>query len=113
MGFDAARALAETLLAHQRPELWMRAQRAAIRARELAEERGLDRDLLMTAAILHPVGHSPVVRRSGDPVRDAARFLGARGFDPRVVELVGGGTDGPHAEALRTCADGQADPSAR
>lgn len=92
VGFDAARALAETLLAHQLPELWERAQRAAIRARELGEHPDLDRDLLMTAAVLHPIGHSPVARRTGDPIADGARFLSVRGFDPRIVALVAGQT---------------------
>ncbi|GAA1829473.1 hypothetical protein GCM10009772_04070 [Pseudonocardia alni subsp. carboxydivorans] len=103
MGFDAARALAETLLAHQRPELWERAQRAAIAARAAAEDGGHDRDLLMTAAVLHPIGHSPVTRRTGDPQRDAARFLEVRGYDARVVELVAG--RGPLAGALLACTD--------
>lgn len=88
--FDAARALAENLLAAQRPDLWARAQRAAIRARELAGETGADLDLLMTAAVLHPIGCSPVVRRTGDQHVDAGRFLRVRGHDPRVVELVAG-----------------------
>ncbi|WP_224389720.1 HDOD domain-containing protein [Pseudonocardia sp. ICBG1293] len=108
MGFDAARALAETLLAHQRPELWERAQRAAIAARTVAGDGGHDRDLLMTAAVLHPIGHSPVVRRTGDPRRDAARFLEVRGYDPRVAELVAG--RGPLAAALDACTDLAARP---
>lgn len=103
MGFDAARALAETLLAHQRPELWERAQRAAIAAREVAERSGVDRDVLMAAAILHPIGHSPVARRSGDPAADAARFLDVRGVDPRVVALVAGRGPAADADALREC----------
>ncbi|MEJ8278700.1 HDOD domain-containing protein [Pseudonocardia spirodelae] len=111
MGFDAARALAETLLAHQRPQLWERAQRAAIAARPLAQERGLDRDLLMTAAVLHPVGHSPVARRTGDPHRDGARFLQVRGVDPRVVALVGGGGDPALAAALASCVAAARDAS--
>lgn len=104
--FDAARALAENLLAAQRPDLWARAQRAAIRARELAGETGADLDLLMTAAVLHPIGWSPVVRRTGDPHVDAVRFLRVRGQDPRVVELVSGRGAEPAATALRACLDG-------
>lgn len=103
--FDAARALAETLLAAQRPDLWARAQRAAIRARDLAGETGADVVALMTAAVLHPIGASPVVRRSGDARADAARFLRVRGLDPVVVALVGGGGTDPEATALRRCLD--------
>jgi hypothetical protein len=103
--FDAARALSETVLAAQRPDLWQRAQRAAIRARVLAEEPDVDRDLLMAAAVLHPIGGSPVVRRTGDPQVDAARYLEVRGRDPRVVALVGGTGTGATAAALRRCLD--------
>lgn len=103
--FDAARALAENLLAVQRPDLWARAQRAALRARELAEETGADLDVLMTAAVLHPIGASPVVGRTGDAAADAARFLRIRGEDARVVALVGGDGTGPAADALRRCLD--------
>ncbi len=108
--FDAARALAETLLASQRPDLWERAQRAAIRARELAEETGADREVLMVAAVLHPIGESPVARRTGEPQADAARYLDVRGHDPRVVALVGGRGADPAAAALRRCIDESAPP---
>lgn len=103
--FDAARALAENLLAAQRPDLWARAQRAAIRARELADETGARLDLLMTAAVLHPIGESPVVHRTGDARADAARFLRVRGQDPQVVALVAGTGAGREADALRRCLD--------
>ncbi|TCK26007.1 hypothetical protein [Pseudonocardia endophytica] len=104
-GFDAARALAENLLAAQSPARWARAQRAAIRVRELAEEAGADVVTLMTAAVLHPVGASPVVRRTGDERADAARFLAVRGLDPAVVALVGGAGTDPEAAVLRRCLD--------
>lgn len=103
--FDAARAVAENLLAAQRPDLWARAQWAAIRARDLAGETGADPDVLMTAAVLHPIGASPVAGRTGDARADAARFLEVRGEDPRVVALVGGTGTGPAADALRRCLD--------
>lgn len=103
--FDAARALAETVLAAQRPDLWQRAQRAAVRGRELAEAPGVDRDLLMAAAVLHPIGSSPVVRRTGDERADAARYLAVRGRHPDVVALVGGTATGATADALRRCLD--------
>jgi hypothetical protein len=104
-GFDAARTLAETVLASQRPDLWHRAQRAAIRARALAEEFGVDRDVLMAAAVLHPIGVSPVVRRTGDGRADAARYLRVRGEHPDVVALVGGTATGDAGEALQRCLD--------
>ncbi|MBW0104047.1 phosphohydrolase [Pseudonocardia sp. KRD291] len=86
--FDDARALAETLLAAQAPERWLRAQHVTIRARELSGLPGVDRDPLMTAAILHGIGGSPVVARTGFAPFDAARFLDVRGYDERIVALV-------------------------
>ena len=87
--FDDARALGETLLAAQRPELWLRAQHMAIRAREVSGLPGVDRDPLMIAAVLHGIGESPVVARTGFAPFDAARFLDVRGYDSRIVALVG------------------------
>lgn len=87
-GFDHARALAETLLATQAPERWVRAQHVAARARELGGLPGVDRDPLMIAAVLHGIGASPVVARTGFAPLDAARFLDVRGYDTRIVALV-------------------------
>lgn len=99
--FDDARALAETLLAAQRPELWLRAQHVAIRARELSGLPGVDRDPLMIAAILHGIGRSPVVARTGFAPLDAARFLDVRGYDSRVVALVAQHAGAAHEAGAR------------
>ncbi|RZT84417.1 hypothetical protein EV383_1258 [Pseudonocardia sediminis] len=99
--FDDARALAETLLAVQRPQDWLRAQHVAIRARELSELPGVDRDPLMIAAVLHGIGRSPVVTRTGFAPLDAARFLDVRGYDTRIVALVAHHAGAAHAAAER------------
>ncbi|MDN5916248.1 MAG: phosphohydrolase [Pseudonocardia sp.] len=99
--FDDARALAETLLAARAPELWLRAQHVAIRARELSELPGVDRDPLMIAAILHGIGGSPVVARTGFAPLDGARFLDVRGYGARIVALVAHHAGAAHGAAGR------------
>lgn len=99
--FDDARALAETLLSAQAPQRWRRAQLVAIRARELSGLPGVDRDPLMTAAVLHDIGRSPVVARTGFPPLDAARFLDVRGYDTRIVALVAHHAGAAHEAARR------------
>lgn len=99
--FDDARALAETLLAAQAPGLWLRAQHVTIRARELSDLPGVDRDPLMIAAILHGIGDSPVVTRTGFAPLDAARFLDVRDYDARIVALVAHHAGAAHEAAGR------------
>lgn len=44
--------------------------------------------MLQTAAILHDIGYSPDIVRSGFHALDGAVFLRARGVDEEVVSLV-------------------------
>lgn len=44
--------------------------------------------MLQTAAILHDIGYSPDIVRSGFHALDGAVFLRARGVDAEIVSLV-------------------------
>lgn len=86
--FAEARALAELTLAVHLPERWLHSQAVARVAIRLAALPEVDREPLITAAVLHDVGYSPVVARTGFHPLDGARFLAARGYDRRVTALV-------------------------
>lgn len=86
--FADARALAELVLAEHLPDRWLHTQAMAREARRLSGLPGIDREPLLAAAVLHDVGYSPVVARTGFHPLDGARFLRARGHDPRVTALV-------------------------
>jgi putative nucleotidyltransferase with HDIG domain len=86
--FADARALAEMTLAEHLPDRWRHVQGVAREATRLAELPGIDRDPLIQAAVLHDIGYSPIVARTGFHPLDGARFLAARGYEPRVVALV-------------------------
>lgn len=86
--FSDARALAELTLAEHLPARWLRTQAVTHEAMRLAAIPDVDREPLLLAAVLHDVGHSPVVARTGFPPLDGARFLRARGYDARVTALV-------------------------
>jgi putative nucleotidyltransferase with HDIG domain len=86
--FADARALAELTLADHLPQRWLHTQAVAREAIRLAELPGVDRDPLVTAAVLHDIGYSPVVARTGFHPLDGARFLATRGYDRRVQALV-------------------------
>ncbi|MHC1563155.1 HDIG domain-containing metalloprotein [Actinomycetospora sp. C-140] len=86
--FADARALAETVLADHLPDRWLHVQATTREALQLADLPEVDREPLIQAAVLHDIGYSPVVARSGFHPLDGARFLSARGYDDRVVALV-------------------------
>ncbi|GLZ50029.1 metal-dependent phosphohydrolase, HD subdomain protein [Actinomycetospora sp. NBRC 106375] len=86
--FADARALAETVLADHLRDRWLHVQAVTREALQLAELPEVDREPLIQAAVLHDIGYSPVVARSGFHPLDGARFLSARGYDDRVVALV-------------------------
>ena len=86
--FADARALAELTLADHLPDRWLHTQAVAREAIRLAALPDVDREPLIVAAVLHDVGYSPVVARSGFHPLDGARFLATRGYDHRVTALV-------------------------
>jgi putative nucleotidyltransferase with HDIG domain len=86
--FADARALAELTLAEHLPDRWLHSQAVARKATRLAALPNVDREPLLIAAVLHDVGRSPVVARTGFHPLDGARFLRTRGYDGRVTGLV-------------------------
>jgi hypothetical protein len=86
--FADARALAELTLADHLPARWLHSQAVAREAIRLAELPEMDREPLVVAAVLHDVGYSPVLARTGFHPLDGARFLAARGYDRRVAALL-------------------------
>ncbi len=86
--FADARALAELTLAEHLPDRWLHTQAVAREAIRLAALPDVDREPLLAAAVLHDVGYSPVVARTGFHPLDAARFLPTRGYGRRVAALV-------------------------
>jgi putative nucleotidyltransferase with HDIG domain len=86
--FADARALAELTLAEHLPDRWLHSQAVAREAVRLAALPEVDREPLLAAAVLHDVGYSPVVARTGFHPLDGARFLRTRGYDRRVTALV-------------------------
>ena len=86
--FADARALAELTLAEHLPDRWLHSQAVAREATRLAALPEVDREPLLVAAVLHDVGWSPVVARTGFHPLDGARFLRTRGYDGRVTALV-------------------------
>jgi putative nucleotidyltransferase with HDIG domain len=86
--FADARALAELTLAEHLPDRWRHTQAVAREAVRLAALPDVDREPLIVAAVLHDIGYSPVVARTGFHPLDGARFLRTRGYDRRVTALV-------------------------
>jgi putative nucleotidyltransferase with HDIG domain len=86
--FADARALAELTLAEHLPDRWRHTQAVAREAVRLSALPEVDREPLLAAAVLHDIGYSPVVARTGFHPLDGARFLRSRGYDPRVAALV-------------------------
>ncbi|MEJ2860108.1 HD domain-containing protein [Actinomycetospora flava] len=86
--FADARALAETVLAEHFPDRWRHVQSVAREALRISALPEVDRDDLIQAAVLHDIGYSPVVARTRFHPLDGARFLAARGYEDRVVDLV-------------------------
>lgn len=81
--------LAESLLADSLPKRWAHCLGVAERARLLAPILGSDAELLECAAVLHDIGYSPEVARTGFHSLDGARYLrDETDTDKRIVALV-------------------------
>ncbi|WP_248292249.1 HD domain-containing protein [Actinomycetospora sp. TBRC 11914] len=86
--FAEARALAELTLAEHLPDRWRHTQAVVREAVRLSALPEVDREPLLVAAVLHDVGYSPVVARTGFHPLDGARFLRTRGYDARCTAVV-------------------------
>ncbi len=81
--------LAESLLADPLPRRWAHSQGVAERAKTLAPVLGPDADLLTAAAVLHDIGYSPDLVKTGLHPLDGARYLRTTAnADERIVRLV-------------------------
>ncbi|MDC0765684.1 HD domain-containing protein [Streptomyces sp. HD] len=81
--------LAESLLAEPLPRRWRHSQGVAERARTIAPILGEEAELLEAAAVLHDIGYSPHLAKTGFHPLDGARYLrDVANADERVVNLV-------------------------
>ncbi|MFH8802161.1 HD domain-containing protein [Streptomyces sp. NPDC017936] len=81
--------LAESLLAEPLPRRWAHCLGVAERARIIAPALGDDADLLEAAAVLHDIGYSPDLAKTGFHPLDGARYLrDVARANERVVRLV-------------------------
>ncbi|GAX54077.1 HD domain-containing protein [Streptomyces olivochromogenes] len=81
--------LAESLLAEPLPRRWKHSLGVAERARTIAPVLGQDAELLEAAAVLHDIGYSPDLAKTGFHPLDGARYLrDVADADERVVHLV-------------------------
>lgn len=89
MEVEAARSLAEQLLADALPQRWAHTQGVAAQARTLHERLGPDAPVVEAAAWLHDIGYSPSIPTSGFHPLDGARYLRDVVHAPGVIcELV-------------------------
>ncbi|MFD7476260.1 HD domain-containing protein [Streptomyces sp. NPDC059837] len=81
--------LAESLLSEPLPRRWKHSLGVAERARTIASIVGADAELLEAAAVLHDIGYSPDLAKTGFHPLDGARYLrDVADADQRVVHLV-------------------------
>ncbi|NMO90610.1 HD domain-containing protein [Actinomycetospora sp. TBRC 11914] len=85
---QAARALAESLLARSAPRRWAHVCGVAKRAGELGGGGEEETDVLVCAAWLHDVGYSDKVRLTGFHPLDGALLLRSLGWSMRLCALV-------------------------
>ncbi|GAA2219853.1 HD domain-containing protein [Streptomyces indiaensis] len=86
---DWAYPLAESLLAEPLPRRWKHSLGVAERARSIATILGQEAELLEAAAVLHDIGYSPDLAKTGFHPLDGARYLrDIAHADERVVKLV-------------------------
>ncbi|MDJ0463653.1 HD domain-containing protein [Streptomyces sp. H27-C3] len=86
---DWAYPVAESLLAEPLPRRWAHSQGVAERARSLAPMLGTDADLMEAAAVVHDIGYSPDLAKTGFHPLDGARYLrSVVHADERLVRLV-------------------------
>ncbi|MFF8317164.1 HD domain-containing protein [Streptomyces bobili] len=84
-----AHPLAESLLAEPLPRRWEHSLGVAERARSIALILGRDAELLEAAAVLHDIGYSPDLVKTGLHPLDGARYLrDVARADERVTNLV-------------------------
>ncbi|WP_138903317.1 HD domain-containing protein [Streptomyces albidochromogenes] len=84
-----AYSLAESLLADPLPRRWRHSVGVAERARSIAPILDGDANLLEAAAVLHDIGYSPDLAKTGFHPLDGARYLrDVAGADERVIRLV-------------------------
>lgn len=93
---DSARALAESLLAGERPQRWKHSQAVAAESGRLCTLIGIASSSVVAAAWLHDVGYAPAVAATGFHPLDGARYLRARRWDYTVCQLVAHHTDARH-----------------
>ncbi|THV41935.1 HD domain-containing protein [Glycomyces buryatensis] len=81
---------AERLLARALPRRWRHVQAVGRKALEVGTQLFPEEstDILAMAAILHDVGYSPALVKTGFHPLDGARWLRTEGWDERVVALV-------------------------
>ncbi|MGW2366332.1 HD domain-containing protein [Streptomyces sp. NPDC001667] len=81
--------LSESLLSEPLPRRWAHSLGVAERARSLKAVLGDDAELLEAAAILHDIGYSPTLVKTGFHSLDGARFLRHdQNANERIVRLV-------------------------
>ncbi|NUK11753.1 HD domain-containing protein [Streptomyces lunaelactis] len=81
--------LAESLLAEPLPRRWKHSLGVAERARTIAPILGADAELMEATAVLHDIGYSPELVKTGFHPLDGARYLrDVAAADERVVRLV-------------------------
>ncbi|MEV4927905.1 HD domain-containing protein [Streptomyces roseoverticillatus] len=80
--------LAESLLSESLPRRWAHSLGVAERARAIQPILGDDAELLESAAVLHDIGYSPALVRTGFHPLDGARFLREQKANERIVRLV-------------------------
>ena len=81
--------LSESLLAETLPRRWQHCLGVAERARTIALILGDDAELLEAAAVLHDVGYTPDLAKTGFHPLDGARYLrDIANADERLVRLV-------------------------
>jgi putative nucleotidyltransferase with HDIG domain len=83
----AAEKMARRLLGRT-GDRWRHTVAVAERAAELAEQLGLDTDVLEAAAWLHDIGYADAVVVTGFHPLDGARYLAGREWPQRIVGLV-------------------------
>ncbi|WP_229323309.1 HD domain-containing protein [Streptomyces sp. UNOC14_S4] len=81
--------LAESLLSEPLPRRWAHSLGVGKRARDLQPILGSEAELLEAAAVLHDIGYSPALTKTGFHPLDGARFLRyQKDADERIVRLV-------------------------
>lgn len=87
---DRAWGIAELKLSEVLPRRWRHVQAVAARADRVASilAESNDRELLVSAAVLHDIGYAPSIAKTGFHPLDGARWLRDVEFDDRVAGLV-------------------------